>query len=227
MKKKNAPFALLAAAALLTGCDDSDQHTHNPTVYNIVELASRDESGTEFLYYPAPGDTPETLRAATRSAVAMSPGESLFLGYAETGDGTEEGVTTIEVKAVTPILNTEARIATAEEIQGWDAEPVYLLALWRAGDKAILRCLLTADSAPRHFGLLVDGATLADPVPTAYLYHRRDTPVPNYTSQYYTAFSLAPVRQAAEEAGIPAPAALRIRVANAANRYVDEITLPL
>ncbi|MDE7142253.1 MAG: hypothetical protein K2O33_05105 [Muribaculaceae bacterium] len=225
MKKTYAALALLAL--ILPSCDDSDQDTHHPTVYNIVELASRGEEGTTFLYYPAPGDTPVTLAARTESAVATEPGDCLFLGYTEDATPADGGATPITVKSVASILNTDARIASSDEIAGWDSEPIHLLALWRAGEKVILRCLLTADNAPRHFGLLIDEATLGDPEPTAYIYHRRDTPTPNYSSQYYTAFSLAPLLHPDGEAARPEHTALRIRVANAANPYVREITIKL
>lgn len=226
MKIRFAIILAAIAAALLPSCDDSDQHTHNPTVYNIVELASRDEYGTVFHYYPAPGNVPQALVAKTRSAVDAEPGECVFLGYTETGEPGEDGVP-VAVKSVARILNTQAKIATEEELRGWDAEPIRLLAIWRAGEKIILRCLLTADESPRYFGLLIDEATLADQVPTAYIYHRRDNPAPNYTSQYYTAFSLAPLLHPADGQEAPAYTALRVRFANAADPSLSEMTIPL
>ena len=225
---------LLAAAAILPSCD-SDQDVHDPVVYNIVELTERDASGTTFHYYPAPGNTPTVLRAATRSATETNPGECLFLGYSENATDKASAETPITVRSVARILNTEARLATPDEIAGWDAEPINLLALWRAGEKIILRCLRTADDTPRHFGLLIDSSTLGEPVPTAYIYHRREDPRPNYSSQYYTAFSLAPLLHPADPSAETAPAAdpraaytaLRVRVANSANPALDEITIPL
>ena len=222
---------LLTAAALLpmlAACDDSEQDTHDPAVYNIVELASRDAEGTAFLHYPAPGNIPVTLRANSRSATSLEPGDCLFLGYTvnEPADGAPAGELPITVKSLAAILNAEARAVPPEQLDGWDAEPISLLAIWRAGDKIILRCLLTADPAPRHFGLLVDESTLADEVPTAYIYHRRENPVPNYSSQFYTAFSLAPILRPAEGPR-PAIKALRVRVANASNPSLNEFTIPL
>ncbi len=130
------------------------------------------------------------------------------------------------MKSLAAILNADARAVPPEQLDGWDAEPINLLALWRAGDKIILRCLLTADPEPRHFGLLVDESTLANEVPTAYIYHRRENPVPNYSSQFYTAFSLSPILNPAEGPR-PAVKALRVRVANASNPSLNEFTIPL
>lgn len=232
------PAILLPLLTFLTLSCDSDQEEHNPVVYNIVELASRGDEGTVFNYYPAPGDVPVALTARTKTATSVEPGDCLFLGYTEQ-KAVSPSEMEISVKSMAPVLNADARIASADELRGWDAEPIHLLALWRAGEKVILRCLLTADSTPRYFGLLIDAATLSDPVPTAYIYHRRDTPTPNYTSQYYTAFSLAPLLHpsaatpASSEtnitpsASIPAYTALRICLANSANPSLTEILLPL
>ncbi len=234
MKKFLLPALLLP---LLCACDDSDQDTHDPTVYNIVELEGRDQDGTTFRYYPAPGNTPVILQAKSQSATSLQPGDCLFMGYTvnatdnnrENNPGGQqdpgEAPLSITVKSMAAVLNTDVRVADPAEIQGWDAEPINLLSLWRAGEKIILRCLLTADAEPRYFGLLVDSSTLSEPVPTAYVYHRRKNPIPNYSSQYYTAFSLTPLLH--PDGPEPDFKALRIKIANADNPSRDEFIISL
>lgn len=222
---------LLAAAMLLpaiASCDDSDQNRHNPVVYNIVEYAGFD-GGSIFHYYPAQGNTPVVLWDKNAAVKNLEPGDCVFLGYRneENSKDTPSGATQVKIESMAHIYNGDAVIADSEKLQGWDAEPMrQMIAMWRAGEKIVLRCLLTASSQPRYFGLYFDAATLGDPVPTAYIYHRRDTDTPNYSSQFFSAFSLAPILHPAEGPE-PAYTAIRIRFSNAANPSLNEMVITL
>lgn len=78
-------------------------------------------------------------------------------------------------------------------LQGWDADPVNLMACWRGGHKIYMRLKLQYSADPRRFALIVDPETADTPNPELYLYHSRPVDNPSFDRQYYAAFDISPL----------------------------------
>ena len=204
------PAMLVPLCAMVVSCnDDSDTPSERATLYDVVEFTSQSASGTVFtLWRP---DATETITLTTSTPVIdasnVAAGESVFLAYIPANG---KPYTSGPVGAVTYgfVNNSVVKKSTAEKLEGWDAEPIYLMSLWRAGGKICMRLRMTYDTAPRLFALVVDESTTGDEYPTAYLYHRRPSDVPNFSRQYYAAFDVTPLW------ATPGCKGLRVRVAN-------------
>lgn len=203
--------AVCAVCAGLQGCSDDDDADgiRLPVLYDVVEFTSQSSSGTVFTLWRPDAAEPVSLTTDTPviNASSVEPGESVFLGYTPL-DGKAYTSGAISVSAYGFVNNGILQKAESEKLAGWDAEPVYLMSLWRAGGKVCMRLRMTYDTAPRLFSLVVDEATAGDEYPTAYLYHRRPDNVPNFSRQYYAAFDVSALWST------PGCKGLRIRVAN-------------
>lgn len=173
--------------------DNGDDTTHLPTLYDVVEFTSQNSEGTVFTLWRPDATVPVSLSTGTPAinTALVAPGESLFLAYTPLDGKAYASSGRVEVVNYGTVNNAPLMAGPAEKIEGWDTEPVYLMSLWRAGDKVCMRLRMTYDSAPRVFALVMDEATAGEPYPTAYLYHRRPSEMPNFSRQYYAAFNLA------------------------------------
>ena len=219
--KTLAALAAVCVAVGLAGCSDSDEtEFHSATLYDIVELTSQSGSGTVFTLWRPDAKVPVTL---TCSGPVVDPeivaeGESLFLAY-KPADGKAYTSGPVDVLAYGTVNNAPLMKSTAQSLEGWDAEPVYLMSLWRAGNRVCMRLRMTYDEEPRMFALVVDESTAADEYPTAYLYHRRPSAEPNFSRQYYAAFDLARLW------ATPGCKGLNIRVNNSNNPELNTFVM--
>ncbi len=200
----------LVQASLTVACDDEDKaEVHNATLYDIVEFVAQDGTGTVFALWRPDAVKPVTLTTSSPviNTSVVELGESVFLAYTPlAGEAYKPGV--IEVSAYGTVNNSPLMKSPTEKLDGWDSEPIYLMSLWRAGNKVCMRLRMTYDMAPRMFSLVVDEATIGDEYPTAYLYHKRPADVPNFSRQYYAAFDVTSMWNT------PGCKGLRIRVSN-------------
>lgn len=203
-----ALMAIVAFSAC-TDSDDGDDVQREITLYDIVELAEHDGSNFQFEVYKPDAVEPAVLTATIPSAdfSDVKVGECLFLAYVPQ-NGQAYTSDRVDVKAFASITNSDIKKSTPENLTGWDSDSVYLLSLWRAGNKVCIRFRLTYDSEPRQFALVADETTLNDEYPTAYLYCQRKGSDPNFSRQYYAAFDVSNLWE------LPGCKGVKIRVNN-------------
>lgn len=201
---------------ILPSCSEKgSDEPHPATLYDICEVATADPAAPVPLHLYTPDeDTPVVLTAPAGALGANppAPGTSILAAYIPL-NGLPRTDTEIALTNWAAITNlTLAQAKEPEDLQGWDSDPVWLISAWRAGGKICMRLRLGYDTVPRRFSLLLDPATLDDPIPTAYLYHQRPgTPLPTFDRQYYVAIDISPLW------ALPATRGLRIRLANSAS----------
>ena len=182
----------LLALSATSCCDDEEITEHTPALYDIVELASQNGSGSVFHLYKPDADEPVVLTTSTPAVdlALVDEGECLLMSYIpESGVPYTSGP--IEFRSYGLITNATLKKIKPENLDGWDADAVFLFSLWRAGDKICMRVKLDYSTEPRLFALCVDESTLGEPYPTAYLYHSRRGAEPNFSRQYYAAFDVS------------------------------------
>ncbi len=211
-KRCIARVAVLAViCAGLQSCSDEDETDgiRLPVLYDVVEFTSQSRTGTVFTLWRPDADEPVSLTTDSPviDASAVEPGESVFLAYTPL-DGKAYTSGAVSVSNYGFVNNGVLQKSDSGVPEGWDAEPVYLISLWRAGGKVCMRLRMTYDTTPRLFALVVDESTAGDEYPTAYLYHRRPDNVPNFSRQYYAAFDVSALW------ATPGCKGLRVRVAN-------------
>ena len=182
------------AAIILGGCSEGDDENRSvvATLYDVAEVIEAGEETTVFEVY-RPDAAEGAVLTADGSLFSESdevgPGHCVFLAYQpDSGEPYTSGA--ISVLGWGKAHNEALLQSEPEHLADWDRDPVWLQSLWRAGDKVILRTMLTYDSEPRVFALVLDKTTLADEYPEAYLVHNRKTDRPNFKRQFYAAFDV-------------------------------------
>ena len=203
---------VLGAVVLLLGaCKDADEADMPRAIklYDVVEVASKSAQSAVFTLWRPDAVEPVTLYAdnVPFDLSGVEAGECVFLGYTPV-DGMAYTSGRVIVEACGSVNNSRLGKSSPEKLEGWDADPVYLMSLWRAGNKICVRVRLTYDTNPRLFALVADETTADDPYPTAYLYHRRRNDTPNFSRQYYAAFDVSALW------ATPGCQGLKVRVCN-------------
>lgn len=205
----------------LAACSDADTpDIHDATLYDVVELTAQNGSGSVFTLWRPDATVPVTLTTSTPviNTSVVEVGDCLFLAYRPV-DGRAYTSGPVEVSAYGTVNNAPLMKSTSQNLEGWDTEPVCLMSLWRAGDKVCMRLRMTYDTAPRLFALVIDESTAKEEYPTAYLYHRRPSDVPNFSRQYYAAFDLSSLW------ATPGCKGVCIRVSNSNNPNLDTFVI--
>lgn len=205
------PAALisLAASALLTGCINADtvDGPVDMVRYDIVTFAGNDP-GAHFLLYAPGADSPVSLRADKMiDTISVRPGCRVLLGYTEP----EVAGGPIGLRGLSTINSDTLRGAPSEP-EGWNADSVWLVSTWRAGQYVDMRLRLPYSEEPRMFALVLDSATLGSPVPQLYLAHRLPEGVDagaTFSRSYYASFDIEGLWSRPEVTGVS------VNVANA------------
>lgn len=207
-------LSALLPLLLLASChEEGSDQPHPATLYDICEVAACDPSTTILHLYRPDSDAPVILTAPAGALgnPFPEPGTSILAAYTPQ-NGQPYTNTSITLHSWAAINNLPIKEAkTTEDLQGWDTDPVWLLAAWRAGNKICMRLRLGYDATPRRFALVLDPETIDDPIPTAYLYHVRPTSAPTFDRQYYVAFDISTLWSLPETQG------LLIRLSNSAD----------
>ncbi len=182
----------IVIAMVATGCaDDDDPGPQTPVISDIVELTASTPSGSTFAIYRE--KAPDIILNAPGARVDLSRvkiGESLLATYTM-ADGGEAGRSgDINLRSYYAINNSTLVKGDIADFPEWDKEEVYLISIWRAGNKIDLRCKLTYDPTPRTFIMLLDESTAGNPVPDLYLVHQLQQPVESFDRNYYAAFDI-------------------------------------
>jgi len=217
--------ALLSTGLYSCSDDDSADEPRMATLYDVVEVTSHTSTATVFTLWKPDASEPATLTAKEMpiDLSSIPAGDCVFLGYTPL-NGKAHTSGEITVQACGAVNNSTLQKAAPEKIEGWDTEPIYLMSLWRAGNKLCVRMRITYDTHPRTLVLVGDETTAADPYPTAYLYHRRSNSTPNFSRQYYAAFDLSSLWST------PGCKGLKVRVCNSnipsLNEFIIENPTP-
>lgn len=192
---------LLAAIILLPalwGCnDDNTPLTEEATSYDIVCLS--DISNTEGMTFTLtrPGGS-ELITYRTKylfKSDALKKGDRLLLAYIPNSGAAPYRSGYITPKGYSTITNDQLRVASLENLSGWDSDPVYMLSAWLSQDYLNIRARLpfTADTA-RSLMVVLDEATTGDTYPTCYLAHRLEKPVNTFNRAYYLSVDMSAMR---------------------------------
>lgn len=216
--------ALLTGALITAMCacsdNDDDNRNVNPTIYDIAQLQLTPEQPASFLLYSRENTPPTTLlptNLPTLPSDALS-GNSYMIGYRVMAQPLPYTMQ-VELTTCSLINNSDIKLIAPDKLNGWDANPVWVVSVWPAGDKVNMHVLLEYDAQPRLFALVVDESTLSDPFPTAYLFHQRRTDTPGYQKKYYAAFNCEPLWQTQGVEG------LIIKVNNSNNPSLNEFRI--
>lgn len=200
MKNSLKLRVLAVAAAILaltasSACSDSTPSDSAP-LFNIVRLESQGQSSAVFSYQLP--DAPNPVFLTSDKAVVdpdlVAVGDRLMLVYTPlSGQPYESGE--IIARGYSLITNAEMTESTLDEIGQWNANPVYLLSAWRAGNYLNVNARLPFDTRPRAFGLAKDIDSDNPRRPDLYLIHRLDDPVPTFDRQYYASFDISKLVQ--------------------------------
>lgn len=182
---------MAALALAVTACQDSDPGEQTPTVYDIVELEASGDSGSSMVLRHGDSEPVYMTTSTLFDNQIIAPGDCFFIGYQVLQEGNPQQVKTI---TYSQINNSKVQVESLDKYPGWDQDEVYLLAIWRAGDKIVVRCRLPYDDNPRAFFLLADTTTLSAPYPDLYLVHQLPTNhTDTYLRQYYAAFDASQI----------------------------------
>lgn len=153
----------------LTACLDHDtvDGPVTPQMQVIATFEGNTPEGARFSYTPQ-GDEPAVgLQAqATLDTVNIHTGERVLLTYLPHKD---TGL--ISVINVARVNNGKVQMKDAETLQGWDADPLFVEALWRTGQYLNLRCKLLWAPEPRRYNLEVDSNAIDNDIPDVYIAH--------------------------------------------------------
>lgn len=190
-KFRTAP--IIAIAVITTGCmDDDDPGPQTPLISDIAELTASTPSGSAFAIYRE--NAPDIILNAPGAQVDLSRikiGESLMVTYTM-ADGSDAGRSgDINLRSYYAINNSALAKGDIADFPDWDRDEVYLISIWRAGNKIDLRCRLTYDPTPRKFIMFLDESTADNPVPDLYLVHQLKQPVESFDRNYYAAFDIS------------------------------------
>lgn len=182
-------IAVLSAG--LAGCQDGDPGEQTPTLYDIVELVASSDAGSSMVLQHGDAE-PVYMTTSTRfDNQLIVAGDCFFLGYQVLQEGNPQQVKTV---TYSQINNSAVVVDSLDEYPEWDDDEVYLMAIWRAGDKIVVRCRLPYDDNPRKFFMLADESTLSSPYPDLYLVHELPlSHTDTYLRQYYAAFDAAEI----------------------------------
>lgn len=176
--------------------DNDDPGPQTPIISDIVQLTASTPSATQFAIYRE--NAPDIILNAIDARIDPSRvkiSESLMINYTM-ADGSETSRSgDINLRAYYAINNSPLQRGDISQFPDWDKDEVYLVSIWRAGDKIDLRCRLPYDTNPRTFTLLLDQSTADEPIPDLYLVHQLQKPVESFDRNYYASFDISDLWQ--------------------------------
>lgn len=185
------PYSYFAVMAMMAvSCSDDKPTSGTPVLQDIAEFCSQNPSAASFAIYR--DNAPDVLLTAPGAHIdenRIKPGESLLITYIpQSGEANRSG--DITLRSYYAINNGGMTIGKIADFPHWDRDQVFLISIWRAGDKIDLRCRLPYDTSPRRFMMLLDEATADNEIPDLYVVHELKEPVESFDRNYYAAFDI-------------------------------------
>ncbi len=172
--------------------DDGGPRNHEFLFSDIVTIISVSEpSGTRFGMQRY-DDSPLIIYTASNWTVPEKyVGQRVHLYYYMVG-GEPYNSGEIAVKSVRAINNGSVSAGSVSD-PAWDADPVWLNAVWRTGNYLNFRLRLSYSPKPRYFSLVADESTIGLEQPQLYLVHNLDGQSQSYMSETYASFDISHV----------------------------------
>lgn len=194
IRKLRFIYVVLPVVFLALVSSSCDEDGGNPNtrmaLYDIVTFENTGDEGSVFTFQKS-GDSPLIKLDAfgfKLDTEKVSLGSRVLLGYyPKSGEAFVSG--DIEVLGV-GLINNDTTVIRPIERYDWQANPVYLYALWRTGKYLNLHARLEYSSEPRMFGLVVDSLTLDDEIPQLYLVHNLMGEPENFEREAYASFNI-------------------------------------
>lgn len=207
-------YSLLTCLMLLAcGCS-GDEPSAQMTLADIVTFGGY-RSGRPVFTLRKNGDSPLiTLTGEDgRTLKDVEEGQRVLLRYLPTsGEAYTSG--DVAVRSVVRINYDKLRKGPLE---GWDADPVYMLALWRTGEYLNIECKVEYADEARRFYLVLDEDTASDPVPQLYLMHDMGDAPANFSRHIYASWDMSALWNGEGCRGVT----VHLRDSN---RGIDEVT---
>lgn len=186
-------YFILPALAILSlmSCSDDAECNDQAFLSDIVTVESTGDSGSRFTFRRY-GDSPLiTLTAPGLRLDDKTVGRRVLLRYyPESGKPYTDGdIRPLAISAV----NCDTTVIRPVERYDWNANAVFLNAIWRSGDYINVHLRAVYSDKPRYFSLMVDSLTLTDPVPQVYLVHNTLGAPDNYMREVYASFDITNV----------------------------------
>lgn len=186
-----------AAASLLTACRDDDGP--ESVVPAVTEIATFEGNipgqGATFTFHRVDDSPLVTIHAGVDIDTAKAlPGDRAVVRYRPTTGADPYTSGRVNLVGIAPISTDTIRRQPIDNYPEWQRDGIYLHSMWRSGSYINLFCALPYDPSPRTFRLIVDIATVDQPVPQAYLVHILDDPAINtFSRDYYASWWIGPV----------------------------------
>ncbi len=194
---------IVANLVLLTGClnHDTVDGEVTPQVQTIATFEGNTPTGASFSYI-AQGDGPRQLLQAhvKVDTVNLHTGNRVLLTYIPREIPGE--ISLINISRVNGgALKTEA----AEDLSGWDTDPLFVEAMWRTGTYINLRCKILWAPEPRRYWLEADSNTLNREMPDLYVAHvipDSTNRAAAYMALNYASFDISPIWENPDVKGV-------------------------
>lgn len=177
----------------MCACQDDDGPRNDEFMYSdIVTIAAASESaGTEFTMQRYDDSPLITYMAPGWTAPEKYVGQRVLLYY-YMAQGEPYRTGEIKVRSVRAINNGNVSTGNVSDPQ-WNADPVWLNAVWRTGSYMNFRLRLSYSAESRFFALVVDEATVDSEQPQLYLVHNLDGQPQSYLMETYASFNISAV----------------------------------
>ncbi len=183
---------IIAATALFaTACGSDSDYSDQALLSEIVTVESTGDDGTRFSFRRY-GDSPLIIiEDKSLSIKEEYVGSRMLLRYyLASGEAYAPG----DIRAIgLAAINNDTTVVRPVERYGWDADAVYLNAIWRSGEYINIHLRAVYSDTPRYFCLMVDSLTMDDAVPQVYLVHNTLGAPDNYMSEFYSSVDISNV----------------------------------
>lgn len=184
-------MALLAAVSCVNS--DTIDGEVSVTTWDIATFHGNIDGLSTFAVSPG-GDSPEaTLTSVTHvDEEKISAGSRVYIAYIPQARDPYVSCD-INLLSISSITDSEVKSETFDPAGGWDADPVYIITLWRTGRYINVYCRLPYYKEPRRFSLIADASTVKSARPQLYLEHALPEEVNSFSRAYYASFDISDV----------------------------------
>lgn len=185
---------IIVASILLVACSDDGPYNEQIALYDIVTFEGNSADGALFSFQRR-DDSPLINLFAKGVNIGgnnVKQYDRMLIGYyPELGQPYTSG--NISLISVTPVNQDTLRIATKNELIGWDADAVFLNSMWRSGKYINMYLRVDHSTENRDFSLTMDEATRNEEYPHLYLVHNLLDAPNNFTRRAYASFDISPI----------------------------------
>lgn len=181
----------IAAGFSSCGGEDGPDGPVGNSYLDIVTVASADAAGSTFTFRSL-NDSPEITLTTTQffQDATVKPGTRVLLNYIpESGKQFESGP--VKVIGFSRCLGPTITVPETSNKSEWSSSPVYLAAMWRAGEWLNMQMILKMTSSPRRFALVLDPATADSSEPELHVAFTPDISSTSSQQPAYASFNIS------------------------------------